>query len=118
MGIDTPITGSISLTTTPVEVTSTRTTYAYHHIKLFLTFTLASGDSYEIVQYSYDPITTNFVRQQSDIVSFETVGNTTTAALQDKTWEMNPTPGLGAKLIITKLTGNNGTANYEIIQIT
>ena len=118
MGINTPVTGSISLTTSPVDVISSRTSYAFHHIKLFLTFTLASGDSYEIIQYSYDPITTNYVRQQSDIVSFETVGNTTTSSLQDKCWEMNPTPGLGAKITVTKLTGNNGTANYEIIQIT
>ena len=116
MGLKTPVTGSISLTTTPVEITSLN--YAFHHIKLFLTFTLASGDSYEIAVYSYDPITTNFVRQNSDIISFETVGNTTDPTKQDKTWEMNPTPGSGAKLVITKLTGNNGTANYEIIQIT
>ncbi len=116
MGLSQPITGSINLTTTPVEITSTR--YAYHHIKLFLTFTLQAGDSYEVVQYSYNPITSGFVRQQSDVISFESVGNTTNAALQDKSWEMSPTPGSAARLTITKLTGNNGTADYEVIQVT
>lgn len=115
MGLNTPIIGSITLTTTPATIESIK--YCFHHIKVFLTFTLASGDSYEIVQYSYNPVTTSYVRQQPDIIDFDAVGGTTDGTKQNKTWEMNPTPGSAVKLTITKLTGTDGSADYEIIQI-
>jgi hypothetical protein len=119
MGINTPTTGSFTISTTPVDiVTPTSTAYAYWHIKIFLTYTLASTDSIEVIQYSYDPVATAYVRQQTDTIDYAVVGSTPTAGLQSKVWEMNPTPGQGVKLTVTKLTGVDGTANYEIIKIT
>jgi len=117
MGINTPITGAINITTTPADI-QTPTALAYWHIKIFLTYTLGVSDSFEVIQYSYDPIATSFVRQQSDIVNYVSVGETAVAANQNKCWEMSPTPGQAVKLTITKLTGTDGTANYEIIKIT
>lgn len=119
MGINTPTTGSFAISTTPVDiVTPTSSTYAFWHIKIFLTYTLGTSDSIEVIQYSYDPVATAYVRQQTDTITYVVVGNTPTAGLQSKVWEMNPTPGQGVKLTITKLAGADGTANYEIIKVT
>jgi hypothetical protein len=119
MGLRQGATGTQSITTTPYNLVSEiANTLAYHHIKLFFAGTFQATDRYQIIVMSYDPILTNYVRQYEDEVNFESVGNTTTDANQNKTWEMVPSPGYGMKLVITKIAGNNMNMNYEIIQAT
>lgn len=119
MGLRTALTSSASITTTPTNIVSEfGTIIVYHHIKLFFTGTIQASDRYQIVVMSYDPVATQYVRQYADEVNFESCGNTSTDANQDKTWEMVPSPGLGMKLVVTKIAGNDRTLNYEIIQAT
>ena len=108
--------GPLTISTTPTTVESTG--YYYHHITIFFTHTFGASDSYELVQYKYDPVLGDYRRMLKDIVDYEAVGSTGTASLQDRTWEMNPTPGDGVKIVLTKLAGNNGTINYEIVKAT
>ena len=114
MGVLPAVIGSKTITTTPSEVLSDG--YYYHHITLYFTSTIGATDSYEIVQYKYNPVAEVYVRQFADTVNFESCGSTSDASKQDRAWEMNPTPSSGVKLIITKTAGNNGTLDYEIIK--
>lgn len=114
MGLQPIQTGSISITTTPVNITSSG--YFYHHITVFVTSTVGSTDSYEIIVLEYDPIAATYARMDSDIINLSWVGGSLTPTLQNRIWKYTPSPGNGVRLTITKLAGNNGTANYQIVQ--
>ncbi len=119
MGLRTSIIDDELITTTPKNIISEfNNTLVYHHINLFFTGDFGSTDRYQIIVMKYDPVATGYVRQYEDEVNYESAGNTATGANQNKAWEMIPTPGLGMKLVITKIAGADRTVNYEIIQAT
>lgn len=108
--------GPLTISTTPTTIETTG--YYYHHITVFFTHTFGTSDSYEIILYKYDTVAGDYQRMLKDIVDYAAIGSTTTASLQDRSWEAPPTPCDGVKLVITKLAGNNGTINYEIVKAT
>ncbi len=114
MGLRPAITASYTITTTPTNITSQG--YYYHHMTLYFTSTIGASDRYEIIVLKYDPVAGVYKRWDADEVNYSSAGSVADPNLQVRVWELMPSPGSGFKLTITKLAGNNGTLNSEIIQ--
>jgi len=99
----------VAITTTPVQIDSTG--YYYHHITIYFTHTIQSGDSYTISYYKYNSVAGAWVLHDEDIVDYGSTGSN-----RKKAWEIVPTPGDGLRAEVVKTAGNNGTIDYEIIR--
>lgn len=109
MGLAAPITGTGSITTTPVNIDSTG--IYIHHIRLFITSTIGASDSYTVSIYVYDPLATTWTLSTTDTIDY-----TSSSSGTFKVWEVNPRVCSGIRLTLTKTTGNDATYNYEIIK--
>jgi hypothetical protein len=110
MGLLPKIIGTINpITSTPSVIDSTG--YYYHHITITFTSAIGVADIYEIVVYKYDPSAAGYVRQMDQLVDY----NTTNAGA-DLAWELNPTPGDNVRVTVAKISGSNGSCNYEIVR--
>ena len=110
------IKGSVTISTSVVNIDSTG--YYYHHIAVYFTSTIQSGDSYTITYYKYNPVAGAWVFHDEDVVDFTSTANRAGTGGVKKCWEISPTPGDGLRvtLVKTSAAGNNGTADYEIIR--
>jgi hypothetical protein len=106
--------GSVSITTSAVNIDSTG--YYYHHIAIYITSTIQSGDSYTLTYYKYNPVAGAWVFNDEDIIDFTSTANNAGTGGVKKCWEINASPGDGLRVTLIKNTGNNGTADYEIIR--
>jgi hypothetical protein len=110
MGLLPKIIGTINpITTTPSNIDSTG--YYYHHITINWTSAVGVADIYEIIVYKYDPSAAGYVRQMNQIVDYVSTTQGT-----DLSWELNPTPGDNVRITVAKISGANGSCNYEIIR--
>jgi hypothetical protein len=116
MGLLAPVKNSspVAITTTPTDIDSTG--YYYHHITIFFSSTIQTGDEYLIEYFKYDPVAADWSFHDWDLVNFVTTQNKAGTGGQLKAWELNPTPGSGFRARVTKVSGNDGTINYEIIR--
>jgi hypothetical protein len=105
---------SATITTTPTDIDSVG--YCYHHIKIFFTSTIQTGDVYRIQYFGYDPVAVDWVFHDEDTVDIDSTRDAAGTAGMKKCWEINPTPGDGLRVRVFKVSGLNGTINYQIIQ--
>ncbi len=108
------IKSSVSITTSPVNIDSTG--YYYHHIAIYITSTIQSGDSYLLSYYKYNPVAGAWVLNDQDVMDFTSTADYLGTGGQKKCWEVNASPGDGLRVTLVKLAGNNGTADYEVIR--
>src|ERR1043165_997445 len=114
MGLSPVVTGTRAVTTTPTDIDSTG--YFYHHVKIFFTHTFGISDSYAIEYYEYDSVTGTWVMNDTDVVDYESIKDVNGVANKKKCWEINPTPGSGLRVRVYKLTGADGTLDYEVVK--
>jgi len=109
MGLLPATISTVSITTSPTNIDSTG--YYYHHITVFITSTIGVSDIYTIDVYIYNPVAGTWVWRETDQIDF-----TSSESNTKKAWEINPHPGNGLRVVLTKVAGANGTADYEIVK--
>lgn len=109
MGLLPSITGSGTITTSPTNIDSTG--YFYHHITIFITSTIGIADQFNFDVYTYNSITGTWFKDTPDPIDYTSTENGTIKSIQ-----VNPRPGHGLRVTLTKVAGANLNFDYEIVK--